>query len=823
MYLRMLKKDLKDKVGLNIVLCIFLLLASLLLTVSASLLYILLQGTDGTYEKCNTSDAIFYMPRSIVDEEGQDRRVEEFLYEFPEIKNIHVKSRPMLSMSRLEFEGVDKRSITGLYDGEFSVDTVSEDQNIPYDLGDQRFILQEGCVAVPHHIARNAGTKVGDKLRLTTDMGNTYEFVVSHIFKDPSSRGIRRILISDQDYETLEKEFPLQYKIYEITTDPQFTASKMDYFRKMGDEIRAGIDEMYEKGLVAGKCSELNTAKLNIFNDDALITFIICIFMAMVGVLMILLTIMTIRFSLKATIKREEREIGMMKAIGVDSLSYKTLFVVKYIAFTILGGFAGLLGGIPLVTYLVNGFVVHTLNPPKGLSILFAVLTDLFLMLIILFFAFMSLRRMNKISVMDTIHGENRGERFRKLPGMFLHKSKHLSVPTYLAISDVWGRIKRYIYLIFSYTFAIVMILLLFELKNTVVSDNYRRTYWMQAEREVFFRPEDSLREKLVQKAGSPRNLYLYYKEFFNEKGIPLNIQIMDLQNSYLIQGEERKGIHLGFGDYDIEKLTIVKGGKIPKLPNEVAVTHMLQQTNGIELGDTITIEYKRYAEDSFREETVKKDFLVTAYVETMGTNLPFVLGRLEGEDLVMDDWDLYNEGLDCEDCEYQGYVEQMRSYFDPEEMQIWDYDQLMEYDLGNYGSLFDLLIVVFAIMFGITIFAQTFLYQQIFIEEETSDIAMLKSLGVSRKSIRSWYYRRITLLVGIAVVIAWILTCTIVKSAFSLVACSLLAIVQFIIYNPPVSIMVIVPAALILWITVIMMASLKAMDFIKIWKVKSE
>ena len=146
-----------------------------------------------------------------------------------------------------------------------------------------------------------------------------------------------------------------------------------------------------------------------------------------------------------------------------------------------------------------------------------------------------------------------------------------------------------------------------------------------------------------------------------------------------------------------------------------------------------------------------------------------------------------------------------------------------MEYDLGNYGSLFDLLIVVFAIMFGITIFAQTFLYQQIFIEEETSDIAMLKSLGVSRKSIRSWYYRRITLLVGIAVVIAWILTCTIVKSAFSLVACSLLAIVQFIIYNPPVSIMVIVPAALILWITVIMMASLKAMDFIKIWKVKSE
>ncbi len=34
MYLRMLKKDLKDKVGLNIVLCIFMIIAATLLVMS---------------------------------------------------------------------------------------------------------------------------------------------------------------------------------------------------------------------------------------------------------------------------------------------------------------------------------------------------------------------------------------------------------------------------------------------------------------------------------------------------------------------------------------------------------------------------------------------------------------------------------------------------------------------------------------------------------------------------------------------------------------------------------------------------------------------
>ena len=52
-------------------------------------------------------------------------------------------------------------------------------------------------------------------------------------------------------------------------------------------------------------------------------------------------------------------------------------------------------------------------------------------------FSLISLRRMKKISVMDAIHGENRGERFSRIPGVSLNSTKKISVPTFLAVQDI--------------------------------------------------------------------------------------------------------------------------------------------------------------------------------------------------------------------------------------------------------------------------------------------------------------------------------------------------------------------------------------------------
>ena len=82
--------------------------------------------------------------------------------------------------------------------------------------------------------------------------------------------------------------------------------------------------------------------------------------------------------------------------------------------------------------------------------------------------------------------------------------------------------------------------------------------------------------------------------------------------------------------------------------------------------------------------------------------------------------------------------------------------------------------------VFGITFAAMTLLYEQIFIEEETADIAMIKSMGMDRATIRKWHFERIMILIAIASVIGIIMAFTVSKYALELLGISTLSLVRF-------------------------------------------
>lgn len=823
MYLRMLKKDLRDKVGLNIVLCIFMIISATLLVTSAGFIYTFFKGTDNTYEKCKTSDLFFTVDKSVSDEEGQRAKISRILKKYPEISEVNISERPVIRTARLEFDGVDRREVTNLYEASACISPVSSDQNIPYDMNDEILKVENGCVALPQYLANNAKTKIGSKMRITTDMGNTYEFTVSHIYKDPSTNWFPKIVLSDEDYAKIVKEYNSLSDLYEARLKTGF--SSMTELRKWGYDLMVDINKLNDSHTIDGTIDNIYTGKSNMNSNAAMITFIISIFMVIMGFSLIILIFMSIRFSLHATIKREEKEIGTMKAIGVDSLAYKSLFIVKYIAFAVLSGVLGIIFGIPLSRFMINHFIVNTLTPKTEVFILLGMIMSISFILLMIIFSFFALRRMRKISVMDTIHGENRGERFKKLPGVFLHKSKHSTVPLFLASQDIIGRLKRYLYLIVSYTLGVSLLLMVVQLKGTVVSDDFRKNYWMIVDREVFIRPEDNLREKLVAQEGSYRNVFDYYEKYYNENGIPLDIQIIDSQEATWKTPGEDVGIKLYFDneDVELERLRFVKGGKVPTLKNEVAVSHSLRETKGVELGDTVTLVYRAYQDDGFTLKYVKKDYIVTAYYESMlnGSMPEFIMAEPD-ENYFVDDWDLFNEAIDVPDDEYDATIEKMRNV--NKDIMIWDFDQVLDFDLGNeYGTIFDMLFVAIAIIMTVTIFSMTFLYQQIFIEEETSDIAMLKSIGVGRSSIRGWHYIRILILVVCAIILGFAAAFTITKAIFNQVGIAVLGVGRFILASPTVLSMIVIPLGLLILVSISLLLAFKPIDSIKIWRVRDE
>ena len=187
-----------------------------------------------------------------------------------------------------------------------------------------------------------------------------------------------------------------------------------------------------------------------------------------------------------------------------------------------------------------------------------------------------------------------------------------------------------------------------------------------------------------------------------------------------------------------------------------------------------------------------------------------------------MEDWNVYNEGLDVSKEEYHDYIEKMRAL--NEDIQIWDFDQVLDYDLGNqYGTLLDMLMITTGIIITITTFAMTFLYQQIFMEEETSDIAMLKSLGVDRGSIRRWHYERIILLVALSTVIAVTVSLTVSRYIFGEIGRSAMRVGEFTLAVPTSAALVSVPLGIVLIVTAVLLVSFKNMDRIMIWRIRNE
>ena len=125
------------------------------------------------------------------------------------------------------------------------------------------------------------------------------------------------------------------------------------------------------------------------------------------------------------------------------------------------------------------------------------------MILIMGIFILHSLRCMNKISVMDTIHGENKGERFKKIPGMFLHKKKLMNIPLFLALGDILGKIKRYAYLIFTYVVSVSMVLLVIQVKDSICSMEYVKKYLQYNALDFDYEISDAYYTKLYEKEGA--------------------------------------------------------------------------------------------------------------------------------------------------------------------------------------------------------------------------------------------------------------------------------------------------------------------------------
>lgn len=355
-FFKILKKDMKRKKVMNIILLLFLILASALIGSSLSVFYSTVSAIDYTMDKSNVAD--------LIQLNSDFNEGEEF------INNINQLENPL-------FDEVIEEPYIVVYDSDIITNkkerTLHQSgiwlsnwlQKIPtrynkvFDERDRPLVLKQGEIAIPRTAHDRRDIKIGDNIQISLN-GQKYNFVVAHIVKDVAfgsdMLSVKRYFISDEDYEGIDGK-----------TENANRGYLSSLIAKEGYSDNDLLQQITNMDLVATQGFNFTRSLVSL---EYFFNMLIAGIMVMVSIILIAIAFMILRFTILFTLQEEYKEIGIMKAIGIKNRAIRKIYLVKYFFLALLGGGIGLVLSVPLSSlmsttiegYLILGWKVEVIT-----------------------------------------------------------------------------------------------------------------------------------------------------------------------------------------------------------------------------------------------------------------------------------------------------------------------------------------------------------------------------------------------------------------------------------------------------------------------------
>ena len=735
MFFRMLRHDLQDKKSLNVILFLFMIVASVLVFISATQIYSSATGVRRTREACKVADGVLICNQGSAERKNKRPEIEQALSEDKAVLSFVRQERVLLKTSGIDLEDFEESASEAFLNKSLYLCPQPTDSNLVYGLKDEPFFLQNGEIAVPQKIRILTGANIGDKLRITTDMGNIYEFEIAQFYK--RSDYYYRLMVTQADYDLICEDFPIRQDVYQV---------------KLRDPGRSAMLELYSRMFdQTGQIFGSNFYGLQ--SRDETFSSIVAVFFTTISVFMILLIFMTIRFTMIAALKEEERGIGIMRAIGVDSFGFRWLFAAKYIAFAVIGGAIGIAAGFPLCKRVLLAFCPDTLYPPDIVLLLIGTGAVILIAAMMILFSLSVMGRIRRISVISAIREESSSERFGKHRLLMLHRTKKIPVPLFLAVSDILTRLKRYLFLILSYTLGAAILLLVVSLRFSVMSTHYLQ-YDMISNLDFCLdlsKEQMQPYNEISRYEGIP--FWVQINTELAEAGIPASAKLFFEDSRDLTFEEKSLGnCRFVYGMPEPEKLQFREGG-VPQKANECAVSCFTADQYGIGIGSMIETPYI-----GFEGETGEQ-FVVTGLIDYLELNTPLVLagGDYQPEYQEEYPYSWYEINIDNEDKD--AVFEQLCEHFGA--AHVLTPAQYMEDYMGEYAKILNTMMYSVSAVVLIVLALMTVLYMNVFLAEDKPEIAFLKALGFPNQSIAASQLLRMLLLIAVSILMAILLVKT--------------------------------------------------------------
>ena len=718
MYLRILKKDLKRKRTMNTILLIFIMLASMFIASSVNNMLSVTMALGSYFERANVPDYWFSTTNEdTIKRYGDFARRNHYGYGSDQsiqvdVKEIHIDGEPLdysntvlLSKTNPDIKVFDSRE-----------EEIKE--------------VGTGELYITSKIFWGSSNnfKIGSQVEITVG-GVTKTFTVKDYTKDAlygaSMIGMTRFLISEEDFgDLLTEDASVLYDGFVYTQDE-------NYYKKFYDEGLIGV-------------FDVDLAQLNMMY---VMDLIIAVVILIVSVCLILISMVILRFAIHFTISEDFREIGVMKAIGLPYGDIRRLYMVKYLAISVVGGLVGFFLSIPFGDMLMENVSRNIiLSEQNGIFLNFicTVLTAG----CVLLFCWRCTKRIKRLSPIDAIRSGQSGERFSRKSILHLGRLGFPPVP-FMAVNDILSGIKSFIAMIIIFTLGLLLIIIPVNTINTLQSDQLV-TWFSAAEcdhvisRELLSLDSDSRR---TMEEDQER-----VRAFLVEKNMPARVFQEEMFRVILTYKDKKTSSFAcqGVGDITDEQYVYTEGSA-PRNPGEIAVTAMNAEKIGAAIGDDVKIT----------NGDVTKKYTITAFFQSMnnmGEGIRFYHDEELDHDYVAGCFGIQIKYTDAPDSKtLSERKEQLQEAFPEDE--VYTAGEYVNDMIGDAAGQLDsvkglIIFVVLAINILITV-----LIGKSFIAREKGEIAILKAVGFSGSAIVIWQSMRFGIVILMAVILAILLS----------------------------------------------------------------
>ena len=729
MWFEILKKDLMKQKSVNVILFLFITLSTIFLASSVSNIRVVMNGLKNFMKYANVSDVMVILSGEDEKEafaewiESRDE-ITEYAYEqlFP------IKSDDIIPMK----EGTREENATPIDAAGVTIylGYTGSKYAKPLDSDGKDLMLDSGQVAVSPGLMDRNGLQTGDKLQIKIS-GKTYTYQIAIRCKDilfgNEMSEMGRLVFCREDYDAMVLDSTnITMGVYAFnSTEPKKTLEAMNQqkFQSIAYSIESSLYSM-----------------LYVFD------MIVAALLIVIGICLILISLMILRFSLSFTMEENYREIGVMKAIGMRNFSIQKIYLAKYFAVVAVGAFVGLLLSIPIGALMTESVSKNMVLGDSAGSFWVNLVCSVAVIIFVTGMCILFTRKLKKVSAIEAIRNGGNGERYQRRRGLSLYRRKYMGTISFLGLNDILCNTKRYLVLLFTFCISFVLITVPLNTLTTLESDEMVSKFNLNPAAAVYIDTIEAEGDDPYHNTQDLEKALRRVERELAEKGYDAKLSVGALIFCRFTLNDEGKtetflvnypiGENGGYCEY--------AEGEAPKLANEVAFSKKVMEDNHLRIGDTVTAQLNNG----------EHKFIITGYYSDylqLGKSCRLNPAIDLSNETMMGYWKTTVD-MDTELTQRQ-LADQLKEEFPQYE---WlTAQEAVDVNIGSVKDTMRAMQLPMTVMLCVLIMLIALLMMKLFIVREKGQLAMLGSIGWRSHDIRMWLMMRMVWVVILSMAFA--------------------------------------------------------------------